>query len=549
MKKKIGIHFKLSVSELTRVICIYCYTKDLVHCISGGKKKPNIPEAENIISPTHRCPCLEDLDIFVKQSLHSQFLPKEQLTKTKPVPAKDTRQYIKPVHVNDEKETEEKVCFGVGVITPVGYTERLENFKDDITDRDKVEIANYKEAKANGTEEGVVRERRSRSVPENHSKNNRDKADQRSTAYHRIKRFLKLSKYDDRKLSTKAEEDEDEGYASKTSSAETKDGSNSDSEVPALRRMFSSMIDLSELPSNEKENENSVKSKEESDNRVKFSYTHQPNILQIPADDTKMQLQRERPERIDSSTMTYTRLKREKEARRCNTTLHESQQTVETSTMYNIDSIKPMTLVLRKISIQDSEQRITAVIPRGKWTSQPDQTVAQSVPNSRANSQASSRAGSALSRAGSAVSRASSVLSKSAGAQDKSPRHLSRPCSRLSMRGNGIKETISTPSPIKAKEPTWCPKHSRVSLFERQPTYSIGDLLPAMDKNIYSKQVAKPTETPRTLTEDKTSDHHYEYKKPPSQEDGYMLLQKGMDILTGSIEKVLVIACIFIDYC
>ena len=512
----------------------------------GAKKKTTTTEAEYIIPTSSRCPFLEDSDIFVKESLHSRFLPKEQLSTTKAKAIKDTRQYIKPDNVSNDKNHNDKTSTGVGVITPVGYTECLEESKDDNVDRAKVEIANYKEAKANGTENGHVRERRSRSVPESHSKNNRDKADQRSTAYHKIKRFLKLSKYDDRRLSTKQEEDEDEGYASKTSSAEAKegDGSNSDSELPELKRMFSSMIDLSELPSNEKETERGQKNKDESESKVKFSYTHQPSILQIPAVETKLQLQRGRPDRIDNSK-TYQRLKREKELRRCATTLCESQHTVETSSMYNIENmVKPMTLVLRKISIQDSEERITAIISPGeKWSSQPNQTVAQSQPNSRANSRASSRAGSVASRAGSAMSRPGSVMSKSV--EDKSPRYPSRPGSRLSYRGGMDKENISMLNTTKTKEPTWCPKHSHVSLFDRQPTtYCIGDLLPAMDKNIYYKQLVKPgvnsSDSPVKKTEEKQSDNfnNYEHGRKPSQDDGYMLLQKGLDILTGGSEKV-----------
>ena len=469
--------------------------------------------------------------------------------KTKPL--KDTRQYIKPENAQTDKDNN-RASTGAGIITPVGYTVCLESGKDDI-DRAKVEIDNYKESKANGTDNGRVRERRSRSVPETHPKNKNDKADQRSHAYHKIKRFLKLSKYDDRRLSTKVEEDEDEGYASKTSSAEAKegDGSNSDSEIPGLKRMYSSMIDLSELPSNEKEGEKVKKSKDDLDSRVKFSYTHQPNILQIPAMDTKLQLQRDRPERIENNK-TYQRLKREKELRRCATTLCEPQHSVETSTMYNIENmVKPMTLVLRKISIQDAEERVTAIISPGeKWSSHPNQTVAQSQPNSRANSRASSRAGSVASRAGSAMSRPGSVISKSG--EDKSPRYPSRPNSRLSYRGAGInKENISMLNSTKTKEPTWCPKHSHVSLFDRQSTmfdrqpttYCIGDLLPAMDKNIYKQTVkANINASDHSVKkgDEKQSDqlNYYEHGRKPSQDDGYMLLQKGLDILTGTAEKV-----------
>ena len=486
---------------------------------------------------------------FNSESLHSHFLPKEQVSTNKTKALKDTRQYIKPDNALTDKDNN-KSFTGAGVITPVGYTVCLESGKDDI-DRAKVEIDNYKESKANGTETGHVRERRSRSVPETHPKNKNDKADQRSHAYHKIKRFLKLSQYDDRRLSTKVEEDEDEGYASKTSSAEVKegDGSNSDSELPELKRMYSSMIDLSELPSNEKEDEKGQKSKDDLESRVKFSYTHQPSILQIPAVETKLQLQRDRPERIDNNK-TYQRLKREKELRRCATTLCEPQHSVETSTLYNIETmVKPMTLVLRKISIQDSEERVTAIIsPGGKRSSQPNPTVAQSRPNSCANSRASSRAGSVVSRAGSAMSRPGSVMSKSG--EEKSPRYPSRPSSRLSYRGGINKENIPMLNTTKTKEPTWCPKHSHVSLFDRQSTtYCIGDLLPAMDKNIYNKQSVnkqsvKPninaSDNPVKKSEEKQPDelNHYEHGRKPSQDDGYMLLQKGLDFLTGTAEKV-----------
>ena len=523
-----------------RYICSSCTNRysRLYHLLSAAKKKPSSTETEHFIPANNRCPGLEDLDNFMKQSLHSSFLPKEQLSVNKTNPTsnsvKNKNQYqpVKSDNVNDKDEENGKVCVGVGVITPVGFTERFENIKDSNTDRAKDEIKQYKEAKASGTEQaGFARERRSRSVPESLNKNNRDKADQRSTAYHKIKRFLKLSKFDDRRLSVKLEDDEDEGYASKTSSAETKE----ELEVPQLHRMYSSMIDLSELPSQENAKENDKQGKQDAESKVKFSYTHQASILHIPETETKLQLQRERPERV--SNTTYTRLKREKELRRCSTTLDELPHQVETS-MYNIDNIKPMTLVLRKISIQDSEERIKAIIPGGKWTSQQTQNVAQSQPNSRASSRAGSRAGSAASqvgttalRIGSAVSRSSSVLSKTS-AQDNSPRVPTRPSSRLSMRGNTFKEDA-----VKTKEPTWCPKHSHVSLFNRQPTtYSIGDLLPAVDKNIYNKQIAKVNDSPRKRMEEKSNNFHDHAKS--SHDDGYMLLQKGMDILTGNTEKV-----------
>ena len=377
-------------------------------------------------------------------------------------------------------------------------------------------------------------------MPEGNSKNNRDKADQRSTAYHKIKRFLKLAKYDDRRFSMKLEEDDDEGYASKTSSAETKEGSNSESDAPAeLQRMYSSMIDLSELPSQEKEKENNNK---EPESKIKFSYTHQASILQIPAPQTKLQLQKERPERIDTNK-TYTRLKREKELRRCASTLYEPQHVVETSTMYDLNTIKPVTLdinvvkpvtlVLRKISIQDSEQRITSIIPGGRYSPPGKQNVSQSQPSSRANSRANSRIGSAASRVGSAVSRSSSVMSKTS-TLDRSPRvPISRPCSRLAMH----KDNNTT----KTKEPTWCPKHSHVTLFDRQQTYSIGDLLPAVDKSIYNKQihVNRSYDSAKGRSEHNTPDLADKAKSP--QDDGYMLLQKGMDILTGNTEKVSII--------
>ena len=493
----------------------------------GAKKKPATTEAEYYIPTANRCPQLDDLDIFMKGSLHENFLPKEQ------APTKKTQSVFAKAHTESAENNVGDISArsaGVGVITPVGFTERFENVEE-TADRAEMEMANYKEAKASGSENVIVRERRSRSVPESHPKNNRDKADQRSTAYHTIKRFLKLTKYDDRRLSVRLEDDEDEGYASKTSSAEAKE--NNESGAPELHRMFSSMIDLSELPSQDKDTETENKDKKEIESKIKFSYTHQATILQMPEAETKKQLEKERPERLDHINKTYTRLKREKELRRCATTLYEPQHIVETSTMYDLNTIKPVTLILRKISIQDSEQRMQSIIPGVKISSPSKQTASQSQSNSRANSRASSRVGSATSRVGSAVSRASSVMSRASN-HDKSPRIPSRPSSRLAMRSKTFREENAT----KTKEPTWCPKHSHVTLFNRQHTYSIGDLLPAVDKNIYNKQmhVNRTYDSGHARTEQNTPDFNERSKS--SQEDGYMLLQKGMDILTGSTEKV-----------
>ena len=474
------------------------------------------------------------MELFVKESLHHVHHPKVKKA-VEPPPNCDVK-----LRLTNGK---------LGVLTPAGFlADEAYNIN---TAR---EIASYRDSKAAKTHE---LEKRSKSVQDLQIN-----ALERSKTYLRIKRLLKFSK--DRKPA-KADEDEDEGYSSKTSSAEQRcSGSDNEEsgETNEKERMYSSMVNLSELPSNSKDHRVAdPKTLNEiiAMSRGKFNYTHQPTILQLPNPEISLTHDKLRVEKKvdpDDNYWSYARLKRSKELNK--NYRSDSLTPTEENSVYSIDNNKPMTLVLRKISIQNSDHQLPSAyqpvspVDSRSLESQPTGKPNLSLSLSRAGS-SQSMAGTSRSRAGSAMSRAGSRTELSASNRVGSPQGRSltqgnfcpssvdKNASMSYMNGN-VRD-VSKPDNKGNKEQMWSPQFS---FIDRQTTnYCIGDLLPAMDKNIYSttnnsaklKFGAIDDEKGREdMT--KVAERLQDFSRDPQADDGYILLKKGMEMLTGASEKV-----------
>lgn len=489
-----------------------------------GKKRPASIDCEFYVPTKHYCTALDDFELFKKDSLHPRFEARnnqvKKITNSKPA---ISFSYTKGSGDNNPCERANG-----GLTSKTGS-----DLKD--ADAEKLDIDSYRLSK------GLETDRR-RIV---NDINGRPKIDQRNT-YHKIRRLLKFSSSDRRV--TRSDDEEDEGYASKTSSAETQHESNLDevSNLESQKIMSNSMMNLSELPSNSNGMvypQNSLQNPYlfRESTRFKFNYTHQPPILQLPDPDMKMvneRIQVVRRLETEDSGLTLAKLKKSKEFNKCfpqepEIHLHDTSLPADIhddDSALNSDPIKPMTLVLRKISIQNNDQN-------GNTTDSPVMWSSVDIRSSRINSAAGSgngsvkspvgssrsRKGSAVSRCGSAASQTSAVLSPT----NSQPRSI-----RRSMTFNNI---FGEPANLCAKNATWT---QQFSLTERQATsYCIGDLLPAVDRNIYSSvysngKLAYPPfrkdDVPRDLSGNVRS---------ASVEDGHMLLRKGMDLLTGNMDK------------
>ncbi|KAL4236758.1 hypothetical protein ACF0H5_005143 [Mactra antiquata] len=505
-----------------------------------SKKRPAVLDADYYISVNHKCPSIEDADLFHRESLHSVHKPKQ-----KPVQVEETSVKL--------KYTKSKV------ITPAGYEDKEE--VDESKELNRSSIESYRESKHSDSVNDKTRDNAEAQT----------KAQlERSNTYMKIKRLLKFSKNDRRNV--KADEEEDEGYSSKTSSAEIKHGVESDGEDvdnnvnslrPELQRMYSSMVDLSELPSQD------AKIVEDgAHGRVKFSYTHQPTILQLPDPDIKLahdSLRIEKRIESENSNWSYAKLKRNKELNRCYKP--EMIQPAEESTVYNIDNMKPVTLVLRKISIQNTDHMNPQV---SQWSSSSPEHAQNALSNNLGlGSNPASRAGSVNQNECSNMPRPDSAVSGSPGSPVPgrgTQRNVSPQCntsrsmtsqrkcatvtrassavSQRELRGSvhrGNVRDVRVVSDNTPKEPMWNHQYSYVNEIDSQATsYSIGDLLPAVDKNIYSSHAAisdyvqNETDTPR---DEMTTTEILDMNKN-AIDDGYILLKKGMDMLTGSTEKL-----------
>lgn len=454
------------------------------------------------------------------------------------------------------------------MLTPLGFLQGP-GADDNNTAR---EIHTYRDSKVAKFNEHL--EKRSRSVQDLYAKTQLE----RNNSQLRIKRLLKFSK---ERKTAKTDEEEDEGYSSKTSSAEHKACAESDGEDSGTsgdklekHRMYSSMVNLSELPSN---TNTDVKGASEHKalndiiaiSKGKFTYTHQPTILQLPNPDialTHDKLRVEKKIEPDDNNWSYAKLRRSKEISKYYK--QELVQPPEENTVYNIsnENAKPVTLVLRKISIQNADQHVPTLCHTGGMvacrTPEFTQTKKPSplLPISRSSS-VLSRSGSAVSRSSSAPSRtgsrAGSAMSMRGTPRGNSPQGrqpmqqqplivcqspVDMKLTKSKVRDVRVVDTKLVNTDNKNREPMWSPQFS---FIDRQATnYCIGDLLPAMDKSIYSNhnstkmKFVTPEEDRHRDVETVANTGLMDYSKEPPADDGYLLLKKGMDLLTGVTEKV-----------
>ncbi|XP_052775444.1 uncharacterized protein LOC128213594 isoform X3 [Mya arenaria] len=509
----------------------------------GTKKHPALLDTEHHIPITHRCPNIDDLDIFMKDSLHNVFSHTSKKT-TEPANSESNGNNVALKYTKNSK---------FGIVTPAGFVEKTENKHEEIGP----DIDSYRHSKL--VHGGAISE--SKSLQDLQTKEQLE----RSNSYLKFKRFLKFSKKE--RISGKNGDEEDEGYCSKTSSAEHKTGSESDGEDSGANvgnldksRMFSSMVDLTDLPSNAKDGDLTARSQGSksfrfndllSASKAKFSYTHQaPSVCQLPGPGVSYNLRVEnRKHEQDDNSWSYAKLKRNKELNRCyNAESMPHQQ--EQSTVYNIDNMKPMALVLRKISIQNAEENYPSIYHTEMQPTcikaQPADVRHPSRNSSHNNSsRTGSRAESSMSQERSSPTRAESALSRVS-----SPRAQSRVSSPTKRNyGSTITEShqhasgnYQKRSPVRdvrvvnennQKEGMWSPEVSYID--KNSASYSFGDLLPAMEKNIYTKLAAEPkfvrSEEERTQNEYTTTELIDMNCKPA--DDGYILLKKGLDLLTN----------------
>ena len=414
-----------------------------------------------------------------------------------------------------------------GVLTPTGFEQKDIGYYIE-KDFDKREIESYREQK-HGDNTETYRKAAVTDVKEQLRKDN-GLPEPRGMTYLNIKKLLKFTSNDRKRL--KIEDEEDEGYSSKTSSAEAKE-QGSDTEIGDKKlyksKTFSSMVNLSELQSNS-EGVDRNQTSSDNDARIKFSYTHQPTILQLP--DPNIQLL---PDRIKIDKKhekdehgTYARIKRAKELNRCYNI--DQQLPRDESTVYNIDNLKPMTLVLRKISIQDADKTITSNIVSHTWSSDVNYDRPVSTSPVRMSSRIS-QVGSGASRVGSGISRTSSSQSQT----DSRSYGRNRPKSQYSRVKTNIDYFNDDKEArlIMPEEPEFPANYQSI---EKQATsYCIGDLLPAVEKSFFSTQNGKGRQANGVGSRQDTTVASTENT---ASNDGYVLLKKGADLLSTGIGKV-----------
>ncbi|XP_052256702.1 uncharacterized protein LOC127861960 isoform X2 [Dreissena polymorpha] len=528
----------------------------------GTKKHPASLDEECRVSIHHRCPNIDDIDIFMKSSLHDVYKPREKTTPN--VTNQKTSSVATLKYTNN---------VSLGTLMPT-------EFKEDHGDNAEDDDDNGRQAntfRENNVPVNEETEKRSKSVQDIHAQAKLE----RSNTHMKIKRLLKFSR--DRRT-TKADED-DEGYCSKTSSAERTQDAVSDGEESGANieleksKNYRSMMDLSELPSNSHHPDHSRErasmnalSKQYSEvlamNRARFSYTHQPpTICHLPDPNVALahdSLRIERKIESEDSTWSYAKLKRNKELNRCYQP--ELLQPTQESTVYNIDNMKPVTLVLRKITIQNSEETCPLIYqtqmqpmkerpPDIRDNRHPSRN--SNTPSLRAGSNvqrnipSQSRAGSAISRSGSSYCGSPTPhaltprgVAVATGMAQTTPPHGENKAANNSIKPSQQPKQSSQVRDVrvvhdpKPKDGMWSQEYSYI---DRQTTnYSIGELLPAMDKSIYTQHTCAP----KFVTSDHasgdtgmTTTEILDMQKN-AIDDGFLLLKKGIDILSKGNDKL-----------
>ena len=515
------------------------YSRSCVY-IAGARK--SLPDTQYHVPASHKCPAIDDWEVFSTASLHDNFRPKPNplpATSIAPVPTGVTLKYT---NSPTARALSTEVLTETGVASSGSKCDGKCNDIDDYRNNKLVNGGSLSESK---------------SLQDLQTKEHLE----RSNTYLKFKRYLKFSTKD-RRTGKAEDEEDDEGYSSKTSSAEPK-GDESEGEEGGAGgdglsrgRMFSSMMDLSDVTADPG---GLSRHPAPYSSRAKFSYTHQaPHICQLPGPDValgcdNLRVDTGRKTELEDSSWSYSMLKRNKELNR-SYTQDFIQTSTEESTVYNLDNIKPMTLILRKISIQNAEQGYPTI-----YHTEMQPTCIKAQPCDPRQASRASNHSRAVSRAESAHSpdrqspcRADSAMSQ-IGSRISSPRSHSRGPTMSRRSDNAPTQTDPRYGPgsytrkgrsgkasgEKQKEGMWSQEFSYID--KNSSAYSIGDLLPAMDKNIYTNTGHTPrfvgSEEPDTSRTEMTNVEMLD-QRSAATEDGYLLLRKGLDILARGHDKV-----------
>lgn len=295
------------------------------------KSKSPAEDLTNKHVPNYRCSALEEPTEFERNSLHRRLFVKE-ITATEQAPIRPIKRSKTTISVSSVRTNQSTVLQKVVDVSEENYQETKS--RDDID-----VLTRVVQKELDSKNENVPK--RSRSVPVPYIP---DRSEQNPS----FRRLL----YYARKYGSKDEpvEEEDEGYGSKTPSAEDKD-------VTSLFEGFSAQGFRESSVDN---NGNAEKGKK----FAKFLYTHQ-----IPrATSLFEESEDERANRFGRPSLKYykTGYVEEKDnlfVRRMLTRSHTSVGQYESSSFHNIEDMKPA-IVPRKITIQNAQEDDTT--PRGE---------------------------------------------------------------------------------------------------------------------------------------------------------------------------------------
>ncbi|KAL3868466.1 hypothetical protein ACJMK2_041267 [Sinanodonta woodiana] len=457
-------------------------------------KAVSLQQSDEYTLPVQRkCPAIENVRNFESQSLHISLIS-PPYKKWKQSASRERKSVLPQFnYVTKDYTPDDLFC--------------IDNLKVR-TDKDFPRPNNGKERDDTGELNSrlhLLPEKRCSSAPETQPKNSELSDKERTDSRHKITGILTFLKSGEIRYKNgngiyNLDEDDDEGYSSKTSSAEAKDKKGMSDEFH-FRRLSTSMIDLSLLPSH-------IKEKEVPQSKFKFVHTHQSKKLPTNDNTDNDEEGDTDSDRIlsKSKAMKYLNAgvllqRRNKDG--CN----GITPPVENTTYFKLEEMKQMRVVLRKISIQDSDQANANTFPVGERAGKLDP-----IPNIDW----------------------SRLSSRSSTASRKQQGTLSRPCSNKT-------------EPFKKSFGRHSVNSQKCEHDNSHPPYSIGDLIPVMDRNIYN---SRRTRTFDSWTQSMEESHAKKdgvisgsLKNPLSMKhlisptNSVMFLRKGLDFMTNNIEK------------
>ncbi|KAK3609896.1 hypothetical protein CHS0354_036659 [Potamilus streckersoni] len=458
-------------------------------------KAVSFPQSDEYTLPVqNKCAAIENVHNFESQSLHKSLVSSPPSKKWKQSVSRDRKSVLTHFkYATKDSMPDAFFC--------------IDNLKVR-TDKDFSRTNDGKERYDTGELKSRLShlpKKRCRSAPETHPKNSDISDKQITTSYHKPTGILSFSKsgeigHNNGKGNSNHDEDDDEGYSSKTSSAEDKGRKRLFDEFQ-FRRMCTSMIDLSLLPSH-------IKEKGVLQSRFKFFHSHQSKKLPTNYDIDYDEEGDNESDRILSKSKTVNYLdagvllqRRNKDG--CKGIVPP----VENTTYFKVEEMKQMRLVLRKISIQDSDEANAGTFPVGERTGKLDP-----IPN---------------------IDR-SRLSSRTSTASRQQQGTLARPYSN---KTEPLKKSVGRHS-VNSQKYEHENSHS---------PYSIGDLLPTMDRNIYN---SRRTRTFDSLTQSgeethakmdgvtsSSLDNPMSKKLLISPTNGLMFLRTGLDFVTNNIKK------------